>query len=137
MPKTNKPSAEERFRLAISLEDLDRIDPIQRANLLHRRLDLQEPIRLSRHSAEVIVLFRCSLKDAGYICDIIRSEDRKNGDSITRIYLQCDGGPRKRTGDNQVLIVQLNGVSSLNPILFQEPITLIPIARSKFKFGSE
>lgn len=78
-------------RLAISLPDLDRLDPEVRKRLLKGRLDLN-PIKANiPHGKsvreEVFVRFSCPLLEAGKVCDVVRAEDKRAGDDPTRVYI--------------------------------------------------
>lgn len=126
MPPVKK---EPNFKLGINLEDLDRIDPIMRQRLLHKRLDLENPVRIATNSLEVAIPFVCNLRDAATICDIIRSEDRKAGDAPTRIYLKNGTRDWKRTSPNTLFGVQVKGQLHLNPQVFNVPIEHTPPER--------
>lgn len=140
MPKVNrnresKPREKEpQMNLAICEEDLERIDPIVRANTLKHRLDLEHPFRVFSNSNEIGVVFVCRLLDAAIICDIIRSEDRKGGDIETRIYIQEEGRQWQRVGKSAVFAVTVGGKLVLNPKLFQTEIVHKPLLPQVVEF---
>lgn len=143
MPKSDKKSndqsatEEPNFRLAIALEDLDKVDPIARQKMLAHRLDLENPIRITSKICDAAVTFCCKIVDAALICDILRSEDRKAGDTPTRIFLDKGEG-WKAVPSNAVFTVEVRGSIKLNPQLF-DIIVLnhTPLPVQKLTFGKK
>lgn len=124
MPKSDKKSNDQlvkndepNFRLAIALDDLDRVDPIARQKMLAHRLDLENPIRITNKVCDAAVAFCCKIVDAAIICDLIRGEDRKAGDTPSRIFLDKGEGWKSVPG-NAVFTVTVRGTIKLNPQLF-------------------
>lgn len=114
------------YRLAIDLKDLDRLDPVIRTRLLKGRLDLANPIQISKDRAipDHAIPFSCGLLSAATICDIIRSEDRKSGDFPTQLYIYKTTW--NRIPSHVALTIQVKGSVKLNPTIFPAvAVTLI------------
>lgn len=111
--------AERRERLAVSLADLDRIDPSIRGSLLAGKLDLTKAIRVGQDRMEDVpaVVFSCDLLTAATVCDILRSHDRKVGDPPTGIYIN-KATSWSRVINSTVLTVLVDGKARLNPAVF-------------------
>ena len=113
-----------KYRLALSLEDVDRMVPEMRARLLHGKLDLTL-IRVGPKSNVPAVAFSCDLLTAATICDIIRSEDRKAGDSPTGVWVLRKSW--SRVSGNAVLTLVTDAGIKLNPDAFSEvPVSVLP-----------
>lgn len=126
MPPVKK---EANFKLAINLYDLDRLDPHIRVKLLVGRIDLLKPIKVAkdRVEPEPAVVFNCGLLTAASICDIIRNEDRNNGDFPTRLYIYRQDW--SRIPSHIQLTIVVGGKIVLNPEFFKVTINndLMPL----------
>lgn len=107
-------------RLAVALEDLDRVAPELRVKLLKGRLDLDNVLRhAGQHREEEVpaVPFTCDLLTAAIACDVLRSNDRKLGDELTRVYVLRESRWTRVTSKT-VLTVIVEGKVRLNPEVF-------------------
>lgn len=118
-------------RLAINLIDIDRLSPtIMRAVIVPHTI--KKAVQVGEAVSDVGIEFSCDLLHAATICDVIRSDDRKMGDPITRIYL-FNGRSWKKLPDEAILTrvdigadqrvsTPLQGlVLSLSPKYFETP----------------
>lgn len=115
-------------RLAISLFDLDYISPMLRTKLLSGRLDLRREnvIRANGESImETGIPFTCELLLAATACDMIRSENRREGDRIVRVYLNRGNGWVK-VSSNTILTIPIDGELHLNPEVFPSARESLP-----------
>lgn len=107
-------------KLAVSLTDLDRVDPIIRSRLA-LMLDLTSTIRVGMDRMEDIpaVVFSCPLLEAATVCDVLRNHDRQVGDAPTGIYVN-KAQSWSRVTNNTLLTVLVDGKVKLNPAVFPE-----------------
>lgn len=111
------PTDERREKLAISLEDTDRLTDATRQKFLAGRLEVVRWLRLGE--GEGAVQFTCDLLTAATICDILRSHDRECGDEPTRVYVNRGGDAWTRVPGATVLTaVGPDGAVTLNPATF-------------------
>ncbi len=75
-------------QLSVNIFDLDRIESSIRQMLLGGKLDLSKALTIGERPDDRAVGFCCDLLSAACLCDIMRSNDRKFGDSPTRIYMR-------------------------------------------------
>jgi hypothetical protein len=122
------PVVEERTeKLAIALDDLDRIHPSIKGGLLgagYCKVDLGNIFRVGEgrvKGGRAMVAFRCSLLEAATICDIVRSHDRKVGDPETFVYMKR-GEEWCQVFGTKTLTVVADGKVALNPEVFT-PLT--------------
>lgn len=131
MPKIPQ-LAESTERLAINLFDIDYVSPELRARLLAGRLDLRREsiVRVNGDNImETGVPFSCATHDdllsAATACDLLRSENRREGDKTIRIYVSKGNGWTKVSG-NTILTVPIDGELHLNPEVFQSARASLP-----------
>ena len=110
-------------RLAIRLDDVDKLPPEVRVGLLAGRLDLDKILRVGQgERAEDIpaVEFTCPLLEAALVCDMVRSYNRKVGDSPSEVYLHRGNDQSRyvRVIYADTLTVVVAGKPALNPKLF-------------------
>lgn len=100
MPKTIKKMSKEQQeaiqwieqrseRLAINVDDLDRLDDHTKLKLVaHLEVTPQEYLKIDKDRAEpeAALAFDCQLLQAALMCDMLRHYDRKAGDKPTRVY---------------------------------------------------
>jgi hypothetical protein len=111
MPKLLKTETE---RLALSLEDLDAVDPAIRFKVLRGRLDLAAgPLR----AGEPVVGFSCPLLEAALACDCLRNMQRANGQKPCGVWLDKGNGWEKLPGA-VILTVSVDNQYILNPAVF-------------------
>lgn len=115
-------------QLAVSLQDLARLDPLLRAKLLKGRLEAAFDPFLAEHAKDsVAVLLPVPLLTAAAVCDMLRSWDRELGDRPTRLWLR----PRpeaswRRLPSHVVLTAIKDGTVILNPRWFS--VTVVTTA---------
>ena len=98
MPKLARPAVAAvaveppNLKLAINVDDLTRVAATRSANLgLPARISL-EVMRWGEAKPESGAIFSCDAITAALIIDILRADDRGQGDNPTRAYLQHNGG---------------------------------------------
>lgn len=113
-------------KLAVNLIDLDRLPPLSMEKMI-LPYTIKKAIQCGQTKEDVGIEFNCDLLQAAVICDMIRSEDHKSGDTPTRLYL-FNGSIWKRLSDEAVLTRvscppgSLNGPKiSLHPQVFDVP----------------
>lgn len=107
---------DEGLALAINLFDLERLDPMVREQLFgHGLFHLHpRPIWMDKEVMEETGLaFACQLLQASAICDFLREKDRKDGRTVTRVYLR-----RVRAWTRLPSDVILVKYGRLNPAIF-------------------
>lgn len=117
-PMKGEPRAE---RLAISIVDLDRLDPSFRHKVVNMGiLDLKNPATAKEIKDEIaIVPFGGDLLQCAVVCDIIRNEDRKAERTESRIYLRKEEGKSWRNvGKSTILTILTKEGTILNPVVF-------------------
>jgi hypothetical protein len=130
MPKMDpvvpkQPKVDHPERLAISLADVERIDPMLRHRTLHGRLDLAKAIKVG---TDAVVAFSCDLLLAALACDVIQSEFRREGDSPVKVYILHPGRPWWRLSASTVLTIPgENGKAELNHLIFPSALEIAPL----------
>lgn len=127
--------SERKERLAIWLDDIDRIAPELRDKLLSGRLDLTQTVRvgrgeLQRHKSVPALVFTCPLLEAALVCDIIRSHDRKAKERPTELYINR-GTSWARLIYSAVLTAVVDGKVILNPAVFPNVEVTVPLPAPK------
>lgn len=118
-------SSPEKYRIAINLDDLDRMPDVIRRKLLAGKVAVK-PIRVNSINDETAVPFTCDDLTAACICDLIRSNDAKLEETPTRVYLKRGAGwNRLRTEDS--LSILIDGRPMLSPALFGTKLEAIPL----------
>lgn len=90
---TVEPAAVCTARLAINVDDIQRLSPENRRSLLGGRLRFTDGredqwVRVKvGNRTEAAVEFSCNLLEAATVCDVIRDRDRGIGDEPTRVYV--------------------------------------------------
>lgn len=118
-----------REKLAVNLFDLDRVDPLIRAELLGGKIDVKAgPVRIDPRRPDLAAVgFRCDLLTAAIVCDILRSHDRELGDAPTRVYIKRAEAWEPLAG-RVVLTVVVDGKCQLSPEVFPPVLELLPVA---------
>jgi hypothetical protein len=112
----------QRYRLAVNLFDLDRVDAMIRSMMLQGKL-ASSPVHIVPYKLdETGVEFTCELLMAASICDILRSHDRQLGDYPTRLYIHKGKAWSKLSG-SAILTLVKDGVCILNPYVFRRERT--------------
>ena len=120
-------------RLAVSLEDLDRVPLGVRSQLLGGRLDLENLIPDAEQRRQVMVPaveFCCDLLVAASIVDIMRSWDRAVGVEPIRAYVSVGGSWWSRVPGNRILALTGEDGARLNPTIFAVRVIPSPIDAS-------
>lgn len=135
MPKL--PVDKPRERLAISLFDLDSVDPILRQKLFAGRVNLvkQAVIRIETDAA---VELTCDLLAAAIVCDILRAENRREGDSVTKVYIHRGKAWTKLSSTIILTAMGSDKQPQLNYEIFTSELELappVPIVPRAMKFG--
>lgn len=82
------PIEDRREELAINFLDLEKIHPELHAKLqLSQRLDVDNLLKVEGGKS-IALKFTCPLLTAAIICDIMRSQCKKAGEPIIRVYLK-------------------------------------------------
>lgn len=116
-------------RIAVSLDDLGRMDLAQRVRLTRGKLDKVRIVKITVGLVKPLpcLAFNCALLDAAMACDLIRANDRLVGESPCRTYLKRVES-WSRVPDNVFLTMLLpDGQAALNPELFKV-MTVVPPA---------
>lgn len=124
MPKLATTRAE---RLALTLADLDRLDPGIRRKMLGGRIALT-PVRADDgiiRADGVIIPFVCPLLESAMIADVLRFQDKQAGNRVTGVWLDRGRGWRKLASD-AVLTVKVNETFILNPAVFDDAFDAPP-----------
>lgn len=112
-----------RERLAVNLEDVERIDPSIRAQMIAGKIDAKTTIQMPQFSTTdegaIAVAFVCDALTAATICDVLRSNDRACGDQPTRIYINKGKGWTRVSGVTALTVVVDDDVQ-LNPSVFEQ-----------------
>lgn len=129
------PPKDDTQRLAIGLEDVERLDPVLRGRLLQGKVDLTKAIRvgLDRVDALPALEFTCDLLVSAIVCDLIRIYNKEVKDPPCQIYIFKSKTWSRITNHLTLTCVQ-NGKTILNPLVFttakKEEKRLIPPAPS-------
>lgn len=115
-------------RLGINILDVDRINPLLRPKLLNGKVDLsRDRIEVIPDSPEdKILVFTCPPILAALTIDMIRSENRAEGDEVVRAYV-CVGDRWKKLESNAILTEPENGQYILNSNHFPIEVEAAPI----------
>lgn len=109
------------IRLAVNLDDLDRVPTDLRGPLLAGRLDLDRIIKHAgrdRGSRSPAVEFACGLLAAAAIIDLVRAWDRDiAGETEIKAYISR-GATWMAIPFDQQLTLMINGKPVFNPALF-------------------
>lgn len=117
--------------LGINLADLERVPPRLFGQLFHGRLDLaKDKIQRLEKIEDTFVPFTSGLLEAALGCDILRSEDRQQGDPVTRLYLNKGKGWSKLAATIVLTKIE-NGECVLNAEVFTSIRELAPLAPLK------
>lgn len=109
-------------RLAVSLTDLDKVDPTTRDNLLTGKLSTAKVV-VEGDTCEAALMLTCDLLVAASALDILRNHDRKCGETPTRVYIRR-GKTWSRLSSVTMLTVVQFGTVLLNPAIFPPKIEL-------------
>ncbi len=127
-------------RLSLNVYDLARLDWDLRSKLLQGKLDLENLIWVDRNDEnETGILLTVPLLTAATICDIIRSEDRRNHATPTRVYMQKTPDSNwYKLWSNVLFTIVEDGKVLLNPSVFPYiPIALVPLEGESFSVGKK
>ncbi len=81
------PIAIEEHRIAIAVDDVLRMEPLLRSNLVGGRLS-KTHVRIEQGDSRVAAVeFTCPAIEAAAICDVIRDQDRDAEESPSRVYV--------------------------------------------------
>ena len=124
-------------RLGINLFDLERVDTGMYQRLLAGRLDLRKEsvVRLSDSKPDdSVVPFTCGTREAALVCDILRSENRREGDEPVRVYIFRAKAWTRLSG--QVILTLPGDPESgqkarLNPDIFPSQVMYAPLLPPK------
>lgn len=111
-------------RVAVALEDLDRLDKQFKLNLLAGRLDLSTIVEPAKGVA--CVVFSCDIISAAIVADLIRSDDRKNARTPSAIYMERNTVWSAMKPDD-VWTVVVNDLIHLNPLIFPAPSDILQL----------
>lgn len=124
-------------QLAINAIDLDALDPILRIRITrdkegNNRLDFRQaiPVETEKASSTRAIAFCCDLLTAALCCDLTRSENRREGGPIIRVYLK-KADAWTRLPEKAILTLVEEGKPILNPEIFPmqvRPSDLMPLA---------
>jgi hypothetical protein len=117
-------------RLAVSLKDLNRMVPEVRRKMTEGKLDLTEIVRVGEKENTPALAFSCDLLTAATICDIIRSEDRRVGDTPTGVWIFRRAWTR--VGGGILLTIMVDGEVRLNPEVFSVEVEVVAPAAPTF-----
>ncbi len=136
MPELKRKKVEE---LCLHLSDLDRIDPLVRGMLLKDKVDLERgPIRVDPSKVDAAgVGFLCDTLTAAILCDVIRSNDRKLRQPVTRVYLKRADAWAQLSSDLVLTEVE-NGKVRLNWSVFTsqiERVDTVPLPLQTVEVG--
>lgn len=115
-------------RLALNLFDLDSIVPELKMRLFRGRLDLRRDsvIRVDKDKTdETAVPLLGDLLSAAVACDILRSENRREGDKVVRIYINR-GTNWVKLPSSAILTDRIEGELILNSEIFPSARALLP-----------
>ena len=115
-------------RLAINLFDLDSVHPHLKVKLLNGRMDLKRDniIRIDPDKTdETAVPLVGDLLTVAVACDILRSENRREGDKVVRIYLN-KGGNWIKLPSAAILTHRIEGELTLDPEIFPSARACLP-----------
>jgi len=115
-------------RLALNLFDLDSIVPELKMRLFRGRLDLRRDsvIRVDKDKTdETAVPLLGDLLSAAVACDILRSENRREGDKVVRVYLNR-GTNWVKLPASAILTDRIEGELILNSEIFPSARALLP-----------
>jgi len=117
-------------RLAVCLFDLERVEPLMFVRLLAGRVDLDRSLVIRVDPSrpdETAVPTKGPVLPAATALDLLRSENRREGDQVTRVYLDKGRG-WVRLSANAVLTVSEGGKSKLNPDIFGSQVEVVSVA---------
>lgn len=108
--------------IAVSLRDLERVDPSVRASMLAGRVDTEHPVEGVEDTDPTCsaLAFTCDALAAGVVCDLLRSMDRESGHTPVRVYVLKRGAWRRVVQSENLTVVSPEGVVELNPVLFEK-----------------
>lgn len=131
MPKL--PTSDKR-RLAVAVDDLDRLAPEIYTQYIAGRLDLGEPFRvIDNNKPRALVAFACPLLEAALVVDHLRAKDRAANNRVLAAWFSLGGAWEKIPGAT-MLTVRMNwqtrfegvdypdGEIIVNPAAFAETI---------------
>ncbi len=115
MPKVNRS-----VRLAIPMDDLQRVNVSVRAKLVSDKLDLSKIVRIDENRGRKVpaLLFRCDLLIAAAVCDVLRANDRRAGENPTQVYVMRDRAWTRVTWNTLLTVQNEQGEIVLNPAVF-------------------
>lgn len=118
-------------RLAVSLVDTERIEPLTRQILLGGKLDPDGPVLVAvGKGREVAVPFICDLLTAACVCQAMRNLDvNTKQPTPTRIYREVEGQWQRVPGDRRLVSIHSNRCH-LNPQVF--PPKPVPVEEMVF-----
>lgn len=124
MPTVDQAAApSSRWRIAVNIVDLSRVDETIRQLLLAGKVDRSAVIRTDPDRPdEAAVAFSCDALTAACICDTIRDHDRRVGDHPTRAYVQRAGGAWVKLPREAMLSRVVGGQPVLDPSIFPESV---------------
>lgn len=108
-------------RIAIALDDIDRIDESMRVNLLAGKVEL----RTVDCNGIACIVFKCDTLVAATIVDILRGNDRAVGDDTTRVFLDRGNGWQS-IKPHITLTTVVDGKVMLIPSVFGTKVKAVP-----------
>lgn len=122
------PRVERLVKLAVSMEDLERLSPLARAGLTAGRLDLSRIVKVGEDRIKAVpaLAFSCDLLTAAKVCDIMRAQDKKVEDKLTQVYVLKDRVWSRVPWNVTLTVARQNGdgrpVVQLNPDIFGQAV---------------
>jgi hypothetical protein len=137
MPPVIPPRTERLALNAADLADAGADDLVRR--VVGGRVDPNGMVWVDRARRDGSVLpMTCRLLAAAMACDILRSEDRRVGRRVTRVYLSRDGRPWVELSETAVLTVaDDSGKCRLNPVVFPPPTLFLRSAPTPKRLRGE
>lgn len=124
---------DDKARLALSIYALDQLDPQARARV-STILDGTKLVRPTERKDDAAVEFRCDLLQAAVIVDSLRSEDRRQGDPPTKVWLRRPGEGWEKVPDSAVLTSVVDGKPVLAPWVTGRAVAQ-PLVVGKVRLG--